>query len=308
MQKNVKLLTTSLLTLAVSIAISNNAFAQNYNNGSYKPAYTNQAQYQPNYNNNVQYQQQYQQNYNNQYQQPQQGYNSSYGQSYNQPYNQQLAPNQLQGRVVTVPMGTHLPPASSTRDLSSEYLTTGDTVSINLDMDFFFNGTLIAPRGSQVVGDVVVAERAGLAGKHGKLKLKFTSIRTPDGRAIPISGKIATEDGSGLLVGGTTKDRLTKVAKESAVGAGLGALSGTVFGALSGGSTGRGAALGTAVGGGMGIAKSAINKGKNAILASGSRIEIELDQPTTVGEAGNTNSRQNLNPLPSINQLPTLNY
>ncbi|MDD3149672.1 MAG: hypothetical protein PHV68_02465 [Candidatus Gastranaerophilales bacterium] len=194
-------------------------------------------------------------------------------------FNQTYMPP-LQGTVVTVPAGTMMY-AATTSSISSAYTTVGDTVSLSLGSPLYFNGVMIVPAGSMVQGNVVVAQKAGMAGKHGQLKIKFTNVITPSGQRIPISGKIQTEDGTGILIGGTGKDRLTKVAKNTAVGAGSGALFGTVIGAISG-NTGKGAWSGTAVGAGLGAGKSVIEKGEDVVLNAGSQVDIQLDQPLTV--------------------------
>ena len=80
-------------------------------------------------------------------------------QYYNQNYNTNTQPvsntNQtLKGRVVTVPAGQNIP-AVTTMPLSSENLTLGQNVTIALSSDFYYNGSLIAPAGSSVTGQVL---------------------------------------------------------------------------------------------------------------------------------------------------------
>jgi hypothetical protein len=221
---------------------------------------------------NQNYGQQYnQQNTNN-------GYNNNYNSNYNKNYSQNLPP--LQGRVVTVPAGTYLS-ATTTNSLSSEFLMVGDTVSVMLNSGLMFGGSEVIPPNSIIEGNVVLAEKAGFTGKNGKLRIHFTNAITPNGQRIPLSGKIATADGTGLLVGGTNMSRVGNAVKQGAVGAGVGALFGTIFGPLSGGHVGRGAVYGTAVGGGLGLGKSLIDKGNEAMLPANNRIDIILEQPLT---------------------------
>ena len=56
---------------------------------------------------------------------------------------------------------------------------------------------------------------------------------------VPISAVVKTDDGTGVLVGGTKIDVAKEYTKDLAVGSGAGALSGLVFGALAGGSVGH---------------------------------------------------------------------
>lgn len=209
----------------------------------------------------------------------------NYSQNY-QPYtptysNQYNYMPPLQGRVVTIPAGSTLA-ANTVSTISSEYLTVGDTVNVSLGSDFYAGGSIALPAGSTVEGNVVLAEKAGRTGKNAKLKIKFTSVITPSGQRIPISGKIKTNDETGILLGGTTAGRVGDAAKNAAVGAGVGALMGTIMGPLSGGKVGKGAVYGTAVGGGLGLGKALIDKGGPVEIPAGSPVNIVLDQPATI--------------------------
>lgn len=260
---------------------SNQGQTQNYqqNNTNYQPQ--NQ-----NYNRNVP--SQYTQN-TNQYSgqnnypaQPVQNY--SQNQNYNNPpvqNNYNLPP--LQGRVVTVPPGTMLPGVSTNRTLSSKNLRTGDKISVLMNSPFYYNGTMVLPAGTNIAGTVVMAESAGRAGKNGKLMIIFNQATTPSGQTVGLSGKIATDDGSGILKGGTGMDRAKEIVKDTAVGSGMGALLGTIFGAISGGSAGKGAAIGTAIGGGTGVAKTIYDKGKDVIIEAGEQLDIILDSELRTG-------------------------
>lgn len=199
-------------------------------------------------------------------------------------YAPQLKQQTLQGHVVIIPAGTNIA-ATTTRTISSDKYTIGDSVTLNLGSPFFFQGKIIAPANSIINGSVVISEPAGRGGKHGKLKIKFTDIVTPYGYRIPIAGKIQTEDGTGVLIGGTNKDRAKKAAKNTAIGAAGGALSGLIFGSASGGKAGKGAAVGTAIGGGLGLGKSLWEKGNDAQISSGSIVDIVIDQPITINPA-----------------------
>lgn len=214
------------------------------------------------------------------YQQAQPVYNYN---NYNtaQPAPQYPQNNVLQGNVVMVPAGTDMK-ANVTTPLSSAYLTTGQSVTLSLNSDFYYNGKLIAPAGSYVTGTVIEASKAKHGSMNGKLSIRFNMVTTPYGTQIPISAVIKTEDSTGVLVGGTKMDVTKEYAKDLAVGSAAGAVSGLVFGALAGGSIGRGAALGTAVGAGGGLAKSVWDKGNDVEIPAGASIDLMLTQPMTV--------------------------
>lgn len=190
----------------------------------------------------------------------------------------------LKGRVVTVPAGQSFP-AVVTTPISSETLTLGQSVTIALGSDFYYNGNLIAPAGSSVTGTVLEVTKAKHGSLNGKLNIRFTQIVTPYGIQIPISAVIKTEDNSGVLIGGTKVDVAKDYGKDLTVGAGAGALSGLVFGALAGGNIGKGAALGTAVGAGGGLVKSIWDKGDDVEIPVSATIQLQLTQPITVNPA-----------------------
>ena len=147
-------------------------------------------------------------------------------------------------------------------------------MQLALGSDFYYNGKMIAPAGSTVYGTVTELSKAKYGDMNGRVKILFTQITTPYGVQIPISGVIKTNDGSGVLVGGTKMDVTKEYAKNMAVG--------TAAGALAGGDVGRGAALGTAVGAGGGAVKAAAKKGNPVSIPANSRIDILLNQPITV--------------------------
>lgn len=254
MRKNFQLATTCMLTGSVLFLSNIAAFSQSYS-PSYNSGYGSNSGYG--------------------------GYQPSYSSNYQPNYQKSNYAKPLQGRVVIVPSGTVFS-ASTTADITSENLQVGDTVTLTLGNDFIYNGTVIAPAGSSVFGNVQVVKRGSYGSTNGSLKIGFTNIVTPQGQRIPISGKVATDDGTGMLKGGTAKSTAATIAKNTAVGAGLGALSGVIFGPLSGGKAGKGAALGTAVGAGLGAGKAMINRGNNAEIPANSYVDIRLDQPVTI--------------------------
>ena len=195
---------------------------------------------------------------------------------------QTLSGNQtLKGRVVTVPAGQTVP-AVVTTPISSANLTLGQSVSLALGSDFYYNGNLIAPAGSSVTGTVLEVSKAKHGSMNGKLLLRFTQIVTPYGIQIPISAVIKTTDNTGVLVGGTKLDVAKDYGKDVAIGAGAGALAGVIISPLAGGSVGKGTALATAVGAGGGLVKSLWDKGNDVEIPANSAVQLILTQPITV--------------------------
>ena len=192
----------------------------------------------------------------------------------------------LYGHVVTVPAGAGIP-AVTQMQLSTETLSPNQLVSVTLSSPYYYNGTLIAPAGSIVNGTVAEVVCAKRAGRNARLRILFSSITTPNGQSLPISGYIKTSDNTGTLVGGTAMDTTKAYAKDIAIGSGSGAVLGVIGAAVSGGSIGKGAALMTAVGAGAGLAKSLWDKGGEIVIPANSQIEVQLSQPITVSVQGN---------------------
>lgn len=228
--------------------------------------------------------------YNNTYGNPSPGYQSQYNQVQpqynNQSYGQQ-AP--LQGYIMTAPPGTVMS-ASLSSPVSSEFARVGDRFTATLASPVASGNSVILPAGSQVEGQVVMVKPAGRAGKSGELEVRFTSAMLPNGQRVPLSARIQTEDGTGIIKGGTAGGRLGRAAVTTGVGAGLGAALGTAMGPLSGGGVGRGAIYGTALGAGMGALGAAFQKGSPAEIESGEPVNIVLDQPLTTSPGGGAGS------------------
>lgn len=188
----------------------------------------------------------------------------------------------LQGYALYVPAGTSVNAVLSS-EINSQSAVVGAVVNAVLMEDFVYNGTVIACAGSIIGGSIVQNKKAGFGNTNAKMQIRFTTIRTPYNNVIPISATIATSDMTGVLKGATTKDSMKEYAKDTAIGAGAGAVLGTAMGALSSGSVGKGAIYGTALGAGMGIVKNVAEKGENILIPANSQISIYFDQPITLG-------------------------
>lgn len=209
-----------------------------------------------------------------------------YQPNYYQQNNYNVNNGTLRGSVVTVPAGQQFKTVVTT-PLSSKTLSLGQTVTLALGSDFYYENNLIAPAGSSVTGTVLEVSRAKRGSMNGKLLVRFTQIVTPYGLQIPISAVIKTNDNTGVLLGGTKLDVTKEYTKDVAIGASTGAVTGVVVSALSGGDLGKGTALATAVGGGLGVAKSIWDKGNDVEIPANASIELVLTQPITVNPALN---------------------
>ena len=189
--------------------------------------------------------------------------------------------SKLQGYAVFVPAGISCNALLSS-EINSNSAVIGQTINAVLTEDFIYNDTIIASAGSVIAGTIVSNKKAGYGNRNAQTQIRFTNIRTPYNNVIPISATIMTNDLTGILKGGTAKDSLKDYAKNTAIGAGSGAVLGTAMGALSSGSVGKGAIYGTALGAGMGLIKGASEKGEDVLIPSNSQINIYFDQPITL--------------------------
>lgn len=196
-------------------------------------------------------------------------------------YNNLQNAGSLQGRVTYVPAGATTTVMLS-NSLSSETSTVGSAVSATLVQDFLYNNKTIAQKGSVISGTIIKSKKAGFGNRNGQLQVVFNNITTPQGYNIPVNAVFKTDDNTGILKGGTATDGAKDYTKNAVVGAGAGAALGTAMGALSSGSVGKGAIYGTALGGGIGLAKSAANKGDNVSVPASAYLDIYFTQPITL--------------------------
>lgn len=197
----------------------------------------------------------------------------------------------LQGYVVTVPAGTSVQ-AQVQSGVDSGTARAGDRVVVSIASPVMSGGAVAIPAGSQVEGQVISVTSAGRAGRNGQLDIRFSQAMLPSGQRIPISARIQTEDGSGILKGGTARGRAGSAAVRTGGAAALGAALGTAMGPLSGGSVGRGAVFGTALGAGLGALAAGVNKGDEVRLNSGESLSLVLDAPVSANAGASASSQQ----------------
>lgn len=158
-------------------------------------------------------------------------------------------------KVIIVPPSTVMT-VLTTYELNSDALLAGQTVSVVLPDNFFYNDVLIAPKGSVLTGNVVEVERANKDGLDGKLHIRFSLITTPYGLQIPIAAVVKTKDLSGVMVGNSEKEQTLspqKVVKSKTKTQPQKVDFKTVF-----------------------------NFGKNAIIPADTKFDIVLTQPITM--------------------------
>ncbi len=158
-----------------------------------------------------------------------------------------------------VASGTALPVVLE-QALSSKTAKPEDPVVAELAEDIRVDGDVLLPKGSEVRGHVVSAQRSGRVKGKARLVVAFDEVRV-DGRGYKI-------EATGFdLTAGSSKGKDAKIA-------GGAAAAGAVIGAIADG--GSGAVKGGLIGGAAGGAAVLATRGAEVELAAGSRYTIEL--------------------------------
>lgn len=203
---------------------------------------------------------------------------------------------QLQGRVTYVPTGTPVD-AILTSPIDSAIAKAGDLFSAKLYSPMYLGTDLVLPANTTLEGQIVSADKSGLAGLNGKMGLRLTAAVTPDGIRYPLSAAVTAEqqdkkvheDKDGNLKGRTTSSSIKSGVARTAIWTGAGTLLGIIFAPIVGGAVGAGAVAGVATGGAVGLGSNLWRKGKDVKVPSGTRLHFALDQPMslTSSVAGN---------------------
>jgi hypothetical protein len=168
-------------------------------------------------------------------------------------------------REVTIPSGTSLA-LDLTSSVGSDTSNVEDTVRATLRQGITVGGREVLPAGTEVVGAVTGAERAGRVKGRGRIAFRFTSLEHAGSRydiqTQPISRQAEA----------TKSEDATKI--------GIGAGAGAAIGALLGG--GDGAAKGAAIGGAGGTGVVLATRGKEVKLGSGANVTTTLTAPLTI--------------------------
>lgn len=90
-----------------------------------------------------------------------------------------------------------------TEELSSKHAKTGMLVPLILKENLIVNDVIVAPAGTEVVGEVTKATKSGFFGRSGKLEFSIKSLTTINGIKIPlqyVTKKEAGSDGGAVAV------------------------------------------------------------------------------------------------------------
>jgi hypothetical protein len=150
----------------------------------------------------------------------------------------------------------------------------GDEFFAEVTSDVYGDKGIIVPKGTVAHGTIMESGEAKRLGRDGYVSLSFDYLVTPDGREIPIEGKMSTKLHP-------VKNAAKIVATDVGYTAAGGVLGG-IFAAQALGveaaivSQGYTVAAGAAVGAGVGLGMALYRKGKDVLIAPGDEIKVKI--------------------------------
>ena len=192
---------------------------------------------------------------------------------YDETYKEVLDKNTYTGKVETLDKRDVINMTVS-QVLDGTFSLEGDEFFAEVTNDVYGDKGVVIPKGSVAHGTIIDMGEAKRLGRNGYLDLSFDTITTPDGREIPIEGKMSTK-----------LHPIKEVGKIVATDVGYTAAGGVVGGVFALQALGVGAAIashgytvagGAALGGTIGLGMSLYRKGKNVLISPGDEIKVRI--------------------------------
>lgn len=158
--------------------------------------------------------------------------------------------------------------------LSSGYTEEGDEFFAEITNEVEGEKGVILPAGTIAHGSVKEIQPSKRLGRDGWIEVNFDYLITPDGREIPIQGKMSTKLNPVI---GTTKV-VAKSAGYTAVGGVVGGVIALNMFGLPAAVASQGYTLagGAAVGGAVGLGMALYKKGKDVLISPGDEIRVKV--------------------------------
>ncbi len=159
--------------------------------------------------------------------------------------------------------------------IDGSYSQEGDEFFAEITDDLSGEGGVLIPAGTVAHGKIKQCNGARRLGRDGHIDLDFDYLMTPDGREIPIEGKMSTKLHP---VKAGAKIVATDVGY-TAVGGVIGGMFALQLFGIEGAiaSSGYTLAGGAAVGGAIGLGAALYRKGKDVLIAPGDEIRVKIN-------------------------------
>ncbi len=167
--------------------------------------------------------------------------------------------------TITIPQGTPVTIRTSVA-IDTDRNRVGDTFDATLEEPLIVGDQTIAPRGTEVKGDIGYAKESGRLTGQSTLILELKEIKI-NGKSYALRTSDYTEVGSSR-------------GKRTAVMAGGGAALGAIIGGIAGG--GKGAAVGAATGAAAGTGVQVLTKGETLKVPAETVLEFKLESPLVI--------------------------
>jgi len=158
--------------------------------------------------------------------------------------------------------------------LDGNYSFEGDEFFAQVTSDVIGDKGVIIPKGTVAHGLIKEASEARRLGRDGYIELSFDYLITPDGREIPIEGKMSTKLHP---IKAATKIIAQDIGYTAAGGVIGGLVSTQMLGLEAAiASQGYTVAGGVALGGAVGLGMALYRKGKDVLIAPGDEIKVKI--------------------------------
>ena len=202
---------------------------------------------------------------------------------------QQAAPEATKAAEYTIAPGTKIP-LTLINTISTKGSQEGDTVYLKTAFPVVANGKIVIPVPSYVSGTVTHVTKPGRATGKGELYVRFDSLTLPNGVTRDFRARLSGVDGQNSGQLDRSEGKVTSDGNKGgdvrtvAEGAGIGSSVGMIVGSAAG-HTGLGAGVGAGAGAAAGLITVLSTRGPDAVLASGSTVEMVLDRPVSFSES-----------------------
>ena len=212
-------------------------------------------------------------------------------------------PTQISAGSHVLPVGTVLILQMETR-LDSKSSRVSDHFTAKLSEPVTDTaGKILLPKGAIIEGHVASVTPAQLRRRSGVIAITFDQLRMADGRALPVHGELTSADPKerkrieeeGQIKGGGTGKRTVAFIGG---GAASGALTGAIIGSVM---------IGTGIGAAAGVAAAWLAKGKEAVVARGSRVGLRILRPLDLNPAAHPTKRPEETEAKQMNETPSQN-